>query len=408
MSKIICDVCGSSYADTATQCPICGCVRANNTAVVSDGERENREYVYTKGGRFSKANVRKLTKGIAVEKAAPQENKDNKKLIGLVIVLALLFVIVLSLVLYVVFGLIGNTDPSEQPNQSGSSQSDRVACADIQLSTKRIEFNEVGDQLLLNLSLSPVNTTDKPEFRSDNPDVAIVDTLGNVSCVGEGITTIIITCGDQTAQCIVNCTFETEPTLPTLPPEQIILNRKSIHADFQDYTWVLYSGDIPVDEIQWITDNPAVAVIDNGRVTVVGEGTTFVHAEYNGIRTSCEIIAKFEDSTEGSGITEGGDTAQGEVKLFSHYGGDALAYNTSIDGNNEGYDITINVGESVGLYFKDETGKTIPAEWRLVEGETCTLDGNYITANSSEHNCWFEAVCNGKTYKCYVRTANAG
>ena len=27
MSKIICDVCGTSYPDTAEQCPICGCSR---------------------------------------------------------------------------------------------------------------------------------------------------------------------------------------------------------------------------------------------------------------------------------------------------------------------------------------------------------------------------------------------
>ena len=27
MGKIICDICGTSYPDTAQQCPICGCTR---------------------------------------------------------------------------------------------------------------------------------------------------------------------------------------------------------------------------------------------------------------------------------------------------------------------------------------------------------------------------------------------
>ena len=27
MSKIICDICGTTYPDTAEQCPICGCPR---------------------------------------------------------------------------------------------------------------------------------------------------------------------------------------------------------------------------------------------------------------------------------------------------------------------------------------------------------------------------------------------
>ena len=35
MSKIICDVCGTSYPETAAACPICGCARPNSTNQVS-------------------------------------------------------------------------------------------------------------------------------------------------------------------------------------------------------------------------------------------------------------------------------------------------------------------------------------------------------------------------------------
>ena len=35
MSKIICDVCGTSYPETATQCPICGCVRSSDSVAVA-------------------------------------------------------------------------------------------------------------------------------------------------------------------------------------------------------------------------------------------------------------------------------------------------------------------------------------------------------------------------------------
>ena len=59
MSKIICEVCGTSYPETANQCPICGCVRpADATSVETDTAVETG-YTYVKGGRFSKANVRK-------------------------------------------------------------------------------------------------------------------------------------------------------------------------------------------------------------------------------------------------------------------------------------------------------------------------------------------------------------
>ena len=44
MSKIICDVCGTSYQDSATQCPICGCVRPIDARVVA-GSTEEQEAI---------------------------------------------------------------------------------------------------------------------------------------------------------------------------------------------------------------------------------------------------------------------------------------------------------------------------------------------------------------------------
>ena len=38
MSKIICDVCGTTYPDSATQCPICGCVRSADVEAVIGGD----------------------------------------------------------------------------------------------------------------------------------------------------------------------------------------------------------------------------------------------------------------------------------------------------------------------------------------------------------------------------------
>lgn len=64
MSKIICDVCGTSYPDTSAQCPICG--NAKSEAAVSMGTvgtPYDENYAYVKGGRFSHANVRKMNSG---------------------------------------------------------------------------------------------------------------------------------------------------------------------------------------------------------------------------------------------------------------------------------------------------------------------------------------------------------
>ena len=55
MNKIVCYVCGTSYPENATQCPICGYVQTAETSA-SAGSGEG-SYTYVIGGRFSKANV---------------------------------------------------------------------------------------------------------------------------------------------------------------------------------------------------------------------------------------------------------------------------------------------------------------------------------------------------------------
>ena len=56
MSKIICDICGTSYPDTADCCPICGCSRENAGSLAEDyllerdpdGGAEGREHPQTR------------------------------------------------------------------------------------------------------------------------------------------------------------------------------------------------------------------------------------------------------------------------------------------------------------------------------------------------------------------------
>ena len=83
MSKIICDVCGTSYPDTANQCPICGNLKSdNNTSGGVPSGIENSGYAYVKGGRFSHANVRKRNGGktelprVAPVKPAPSVDEQ--------------------------------------------------------------------------------------------------------------------------------------------------------------------------------------------------------------------------------------------------------------------------------------------------------------------------------------------
>ena len=87
MSKIICDVCGTSYPETASQCPICGCARPVDAGVTA-GEsvlsemNEESTYNFVKGGRFSKKNVRRRMKDqniTPVPVPVPDEDFDDEE-----------------------------------------------------------------------------------------------------------------------------------------------------------------------------------------------------------------------------------------------------------------------------------------------------------------------------------------
>ena len=76
MNKIVCDICGTSYAESANQCPICGCVHSGDVQRVtneinSDG-KVSTGYTYVKGGRFSKNNVKKRSNGKPVSRRKKQ------------------------------------------------------------------------------------------------------------------------------------------------------------------------------------------------------------------------------------------------------------------------------------------------------------------------------------------------
>ena len=63
MSKIICDICGTTYPDTAEQCPICGCPRdaaldlLGDDLLLDSAEDSSRG----KGGRFTPKKKKEIS-----------------------------------------------------------------------------------------------------------------------------------------------------------------------------------------------------------------------------------------------------------------------------------------------------------------------------------------------------------
>jgi len=337
MSKIICDVCGTIFPETAAQCPICGCAKSPTAQAVTQEDAQPKDenaggYTYVKGGRFSKANVRRSASGVAPERQpAPQRRtprertrreqpENNNK--GLIAVVAILLVAIIVVVVYIgvtVFlsdlGGKPNTDGTQAPSSSETGAPDgneTVPCTEIKLSALTVEFQNETDKLLLAPEVTPADTTDKLTFFSENPAVATVDQNGLILPVAHGKTVITVTCGNVTAQCEVICSFgEPEPTDP--PTEPIPTAPAGFVLTLNTYKG---SGEITISEygashqlfkekdgvkpsdILWTSSDPSIATVENGKVVGVDRGKCTITAKIGDQVAECLVRCSFDRPEE--------------------------------------------------------------------------------------------------------------
>ena len=342
MNKVICDVCGTDYPETATQCPICGCVRAGGaqTSAGNDVEKAASGYTYVKGGRFSKANVRKRLKATQAQQAAQLQaerrrdeadddeledeevgTSSNKGLIVIVIVLLLAIIAVSSYIAITFFsGSVwgkdkdkGYTSPdTTKPSTSQTvptSDPDMIPCTSLELHDTEIKLTGADKVWDLFYEVKPMDTTDIISFSSSDETVATVDANGRVTAVGEGEATIMVRCGTFEVSCNVVCQWEQQVTDPTEPTETepthteptepddtesiLELNRQDFTLDSATQSWQLYK-DGPIDrtKITWSSDDESVATVTDGLVEPVGNGRTRIRAKYEDQEATCWVTVK--------------------------------------------------------------------------------------------------------------------
>jgi len=289
MSKIICDVCGTRYPDTADQCPICGHIHeANeNTAedmfVMDETRQEPRQKV--QGGRFSKSNVKKRNEGtlhyeeVPAKKSKPSkkvedvkpvkpskagkaakaakkeedifvEDKQNKK--ANTVLNILLVIVILALLAVTAYIFTQHVLPEFQkpepttaptvvietvPTDPPVTEEPTYPCDELLLEETEKMLVEYGEKWLINVDVRPENTTDTLTFTSSDELIATVDSEGCITALAEGQCVITITCGNVKAEYNVICLFPgveiepgwepTEPP-PTEPPEEWTVVSKTV------------------------------------------------------------------------------------------------------------------------------------------------------------------------------------
>ena len=422
MNKVVCNICGTTYPENATQCPICGFAHSADTAGAGS-EGTETTYTHVRGGRFSKANVRKRNNqaqqmsGTTTTSAATDNSKkpNNKRL---VIVMIILLLAIVSVVAYIALrffipntfmyeGLNSFTTatiPTEEapvteldttlPVTETSPDSEPtapefVACVGIALSQDNILLNAIGDTYTLLVTLDPVDAMDTVSFLSSDESVAVIDENGVITAIGEGNAVITVFCGEVSAECTVNCVVETEPVTTEANPT-LLLNRKEITFDAEGQSWVLYNGEIDMAQIIWSSDDNSVATIQNGKVVAVGNGDTIVYAVYGEQTASCIIHCSFtDDPGSGGGVSEAGSDSQLTYMLYNPYG------------NAE--DVTLRVNEQFTLKLVDENKNEITdAVWTVKDTNCCSYENSIVTA-LAVGTTEITATYGGSTYTCIVR-----
>lgn len=370
MNKIVCNLCGTSYPDTASQCPICGTAKTDENKTTAGGEGG---YAYVKGGRFSKSNVRKRNAGQkdlprvvapAKKKEAPAERavkkqeaestpekapagsknrqQESRGSNALLILIAVLLVIaIIAACAYVVKEFFLDDKPAG-PNDGTTppttTLADQVPCTGLSLSLSSHHFTAVGETLMLSVKPTPENTTDPFRFVSSDERVATVDENGVVTAVANGSITISVYCGDQVALFNVTCDVGVEPGQdppPSLPNVVLELNRTEFTLTGYGAVHVLYDGELDATTILWTSSDETVATVKDGKVIAVGNGTATITAEYMGQTVTCTVHCE--------------EVVLSNYELRTRFG--------------RGDDFTISVGDSIELYLiEKESGLRVQAE----------------------------------------------
>lgn len=430
MSKIICEVCGTAYPEVSTQCPICGCVRpadAQGMPSVTAEATPERSYQHVKGGRFSKANVRKRSMSsqgayskpaktskpapVAAAPSTPKKKKKSNGNMGLVITIFVLLLAIIAVIAYILIKFFlpapsapEVTDPivTEEPTDLVEETAGEIPCQDLILDAYELNLENAGDYIYLTAMPEPFDTTDEIIFESADSSTAMVDSDGRITAVYKGETVITVTCGIVSAQCKVTV---------GVPKIVFELNRQEITFEKAGDTWVIYSGDIPLDDIIWTTDDESVATVADGVVTAVGSGITTIYGDYNGDTVSCVVRCEFvaepteaavdgessddEPAPENTDLTEPAETEPVSDKYKAPF-----KLKNLIGPSAE--EVSLYVGNSFSLALVDSNGTHIDGvTWTVENGSSCTVSDGTVKAVRSG-NCVIVATYGGQTYKCKI------
>ena len=352
MKKIICDVCGTSYQESAECCPICGCTRDEAVLLGEEFSMDERDYVSgSRDGQltpkkkkaifdFDEVNAEPQTVNRTEEvhcdegeSFTPPPKHNTFAVIVLTILIAVLLLLAGFLFLRYLMPntaaeeTIATTLPLVQETTL-PPQTSSIPCESLALTSGSAKLTTEGAFFLINVSVYPENTTDPLIYHSSDSSIATVDDSGRITAVSEGSTVVYITCGTQQIPCEVVCSFTHETVAPTETIEETVvsetepveetiaettaettaetvpettadsglkdvvlkLKKTDIILDIGYYTTMRLDCDLDPEEVEWSVEHGWIARVDEkGVVTAIGKGVTVVTARYGDQEASCIV-----------------------------------------------------------------------------------------------------------------------
>lgn len=346
MSKIICEICGTIYQESAERCPICGYAHGNGTVeeILADNSlfrrgmsqesektEEEDEQVYSD---CDEMETDEEDSEEAIYSDDPQDEYRPNVLLVILLVTVITLLLTATGFLFFRFYLPNRlvsapaTEPTlvTEPEQATETTELQIPCQSLALTSGVTELTRKGQLWLLHVTALPEDTTDPLIFYSEDQQVVEVNQYGRLTAIGEGETYVYIVCGEKEIRCRVVVRFEEEtvPTEPipgetenllpaetvevtvsqqiteTVPPTeeagQIVLklkdtdrssNKRGVSFDLQ------LDCDLRPEDVTWLTLDSKVAIVKNGTVTTIGPGSTKIIAQYKGQQVECIIRCNF-------------------------------------------------------------------------------------------------------------------
>lgn len=344
MSKIICDICGTTYLSSAESCPICGFSNQSGDELLSNDASldDVMEETTSKSGLFSAASKKKeifdFDEVNSDDEYADDDDEEDDDYdeeeeeedapahnVFIVILLTILIVVLLGAAAFIFFRFfLPNMKDTATPTETAAVIVEEttmpvteatVPCQHMVMTNAGIaELTAEGQQFLLHIKAIPENTTDPIIYTSGDESIATVTADGKITAIAEGNTTIYISCGEHSIECPVNVKYVEE----TVPPTTEVIVEETVSetiteettavetAPVSDITLKLKKTDIRLgvyyefqleldcelkpEDVVWSSEHSHIATVDEkGNVKALKEGTTSITAKYGEQQVQCIV-----------------------------------------------------------------------------------------------------------------------